>query len=191
MSYAIMSVILSNDEIWSAVVKYGKNQSTYKMALGNLLIGYAQKNREQVTLDELTNDFFNVYKDRMNNGQRQNKSKGKSTYVEQEVWGVEEDGVPETRALENIKQNSLKNMVLKRFNSIQGKKLPAPFYTFDDRNLHLNDNLLDVFSIKENTVKSVFKEPNTFPTYFDPKASIASSTTGIPYSFPKLFISSI
>ena len=150
MSYAIMSVILSNDEIWSAVVKYGKNQSTYKMALGNLLIGYAQKNREQVTLDELTNDFFNVYKDRMNNGQRQNKSKGKSTYVEQEVWGVEEDGVPETRALENIKQNSLKNMVLKRFNSIQGKKLPAPFYTFDDRNLHLNDNLLDVFSIKEN-----------------------------------------
>lgn len=86
----------------------------------------------------------------MNNGKRQNKSKGKTTYVEQEVWAVNEDGIPEARALENIKQKSLKDMVLKRFNSIQGKKLPDPFYTFDDRNLHLNKNLLNVFSIKEN-----------------------------------------
>ena len=38
-----MSVNLTNDEIWSAVVKYGKNASTYKMALGDLLIGYAKK----------------------------------------------------------------------------------------------------------------------------------------------------
>ena len=57
----------------------------------------------------------------MNNGQRQNKSKGKSTYVEQEVWGVEEDGVPETRALENIKQNSLKNMVIEKLLNKNGK----------------------------------------------------------------------
>lgn len=54
--------MLSDNEIWSAVVKYGKNQSTYKMALGDLLIGYAQKNRVQVELDELANDFFNIYK---------------------------------------------------------------------------------------------------------------------------------
>ena len=145
-----MVVNLTNDEIWSEVVKYGKNASTYKMALGDLLIGYAKKNREQVELDELANDFFNIYKNRMTNGLRQNKTKGKTTYVEQEVWAVNEDGIPEGRALENIKQKSLKDMVLKRFNSIQGKKLPDPFYTFDDRNLHLNDNLLSVFAVKEN-----------------------------------------
>lgn len=145
-----MPVILSDDEMWSAVVRYGKNQSTYKMALGNLLIGYAQKNRGQVTLDELTNDFFQSYKNRMKNGQRQNKTKGKTTYVEQEIWSVNEDGVPEEKALENIKQKSLKDMVLQRFNSIQGKKLPVPFYTFDERNLYLNNNLLNVFSVKEN-----------------------------------------
>ena len=74
-----MPVILSDDEIWKAVIRYGKNQSTYKMALGNLLIGYAQKNKAQITLDELTNDFFNSYKNRMKNGQRQNKTKGNTT----------------------------------------------------------------------------------------------------------------
>ena len=100
-----MSIKLSEDEIWSAVVKYGKNASTYKMALGDLLIGYAKNNREQIDLDELASDFFNIYKNRMTNGLRQNKSKGKTPYVEQEVWAVNEDGVPEDRALQNIKQN--------------------------------------------------------------------------------------
>ena len=145
-----MPVILSDDEIWKAVIRYGKNQSTYKMALGNLLIGYAQKNKAQITLDELSNDFFNSYKNRMKNGQRQNKTKGKTTYVEQEVWAVNEDGTPKSKSLENIKQKALKDMVLKRFNAIQNKKLPEPFYTFDERNLYLNDNLLSVFSVKEN-----------------------------------------
>ncbi len=146
-----MPVILSDDEIWKAVIQYGKNQSTYKMALGDLLITYAQKNREQIALDELANDFFNSYKNRMNNGKRQNKSKGKTAYVEQEVWAVKSEGKSESQALENVKQKSLKDMVLKRFNSIQGKKIPKPFYTFDERNLHLNDNLLNIFSIKENS----------------------------------------
>jgi len=145
-----VSVTLSDDEIWKAVIQYGKNMSTYKMALGDLLINYAKKNQEQVTLDELTNDFFNSYKIRMDNGQRQNKSKGKTTYVEQEVFAVKAEGTSEAKALENIKQKSLKDMVLQRFNSIQGKKIPDPFYTFDDRNLYLNDNLLNIFSIKEN-----------------------------------------
>jgi 5-methylcytosine-specific restriction endonuclease McrA len=87
----------------------------------------------------------------MKNGQRQNKTKGKTTYVEQEIWAVNEEGRPEGKTLENIKQKSLKDMVLQRFNSIQGKKLPEPFYTFDDHNLHLNNNLLNVFSTKENS----------------------------------------
>jgi hypothetical protein len=86
----------------------------------------------------------------MDNGQRQNKTRGKTTYVEQEVLSVQANGTSESKALENIKQKSLKDMVLKRFNTIQGKKIPDPFYTFDERNLYLNDNLLNVFSIKEN-----------------------------------------
>lgn len=147
-----MNVILTDDEIWRAVIQYGKNMSTYKMALGNLLISYAQENRAQVTLDELTNDFFNAYKSRMDNGKRQNKSIGKTSYVEQEVWAVKSDGKSESKALENVKQKSLKDMVLQRFNSIQGKKIPNPFYTFDDHYLHLNDNILKIFSIKENAM---------------------------------------
>ena len=145
-----MSVILSDEEIWQAVIRYGKNQSTYKMALGNLLFTYAQNNRTQIELDELANEFFNIYKKRMDNGHRQNKTKGRTTYVEQEIWTVKAGSTSESQAQENIKQKSLKDMVLQRFNSIQGKKIPDPFYTFDERNLYLKDNLLGIFSIKEN-----------------------------------------
>ena len=32
---------------WRAVILYGRNMSTYKMGLGDLIINYANKNREK------------------------------------------------------------------------------------------------------------------------------------------------
>jgi hypothetical protein len=43
----------------------------------------------------------------------------------------------------------------------------------------------------ENTVNSVPTLPNLFPLYSEPKASIPSSITGIPNSFPMEFIAAI
>jgi len=144
------NVFLTDEELWKGVIHYGKNMSTYKMALGHLLIEYASQNRQKVSLDDLAHDFYHLYEKRLENGQRQNKSVGKNTYVEQEIWSVKSGSTNESLAYESIKQKALKDMVLQRFNSIQGKKIPKPFYSFDKQNLHLQDNLLQLLENKEN-----------------------------------------
>ena len=144
-------VIQDNTDLWRGVILHGKNASTYKIALGQLLINYSNRNFTKIPLDELAQDFYHTYQKRMDKGLRQNKTSGRDTYVEQMVNEVKVGKTKESNALEFIKENSLKNMVLQRFNTICGKKIPEPFYTFDDRNLMLSDNILEVFSGKKNS----------------------------------------
>ena len=49
------------EDFWRGITLYGANQTTYKMALGKLLMKYAKKNIEKLTLDELSEDFFQIY----------------------------------------------------------------------------------------------------------------------------------
>lgn len=145
-----MTVSLSDKELWKGVIQYGKNMSTYKMGVGRLLIKYANDNLEKISLDDMAQDFYNMYEKRIANGQRQNKSSGKNTYVEQEIWSVTAGNTKESSAYDNVKKKALIDMVLPRFNSIHGKKIPFPFYENDERILKLNDNLLNLFSTREN-----------------------------------------
>lgn len=141
-----MAVDLSDSELWQGVIQYGKNMSTYKMAVGWLLIKYAMNNQDKVYLDDLAGDFFHLYKDRISNGQRQIKQVGRHTFVEQEVWALDSGNISESEAIENVKRKSLMGMVLPRFNTIHGKNIPVPFYTFDQRVLSLNKNALNLFA---------------------------------------------
>ena len=147
-------VIQDNTDLWRGVILHGKNASTYKIALAQLLIDYSNRNFTKIPLNELAEDFYHTYQKRMENGLRQNKTSGRDTYVEQMVNEVKADKTKESDALEFIKENSLKKMVLKRFNTICGKKIPEPFYTFDDRNLTLSSNILEVFSTKQNLLEN-------------------------------------
>jgi uncharacterized protein YpmB len=77
-------------DYWRGLILYGKNQSTYKMALAQCLINSATKNSEKLTLDELAEDFFDIYVKRTRDGisKPQNAQLGKKTYVEQEIDAV-------------------------------------------------------------------------------------------------------
>jgi len=143
--------IQDDTDLWRGVILHGKNASTYKIALGQLLINYSNRNFTKIPLDELAQDFYHTYQKRMEKGLRQNKTSGRDTYVEQMVNEVKVGKTKESNALDFIKENALKNMVLQRFNTICGKKIPEPFYTFDDRNLMLSNNVLEVFTGKQNS----------------------------------------
>ena len=145
-----MTVSLSDKELWKGVIQYGKNMSTYKMGVGRLLIKYANENLEKILLDDMARDFYHMYEKRIENGQRQNKSTGKNTYVEQEIWSVKAGSTKESNAYDSVKQKALLDMVLPRFNTIHGTKIPTPFYTFDKRFLKLNNNLLNLFETSQN-----------------------------------------
>ena len=75
----------SNKDYWRALILYGKQQSTYKIALGNCLLNYSYENCTKVSLDDLTEDFFNIYLRRLETGKSQLGTLGRKTVVEREI----------------------------------------------------------------------------------------------------------
>ncbi len=55
---------------WRAIVLYGLNTATYKIALGRSLEHLARAGRDRVTMPELAEVFFDLYAERLQNGGR-------------------------------------------------------------------------------------------------------------------------
>jgi hypothetical protein len=138
-------VSIPNEDYWRALILYGKNQSTYKMALGKILLQYSQANREKVSLDDLAGDFFDLYNVRMKNGKPQGATLGRRTVVEQEVL-ASNNGRPSSNTIEVIKKRSLLEMVLQKFHNLNNTSREVKFYNVSEDNsyLHLEKNLLDL-----------------------------------------------
>ncbi len=143
-------------DYWRAIILYGSNMSTYKMGLGHLLINYASKNSEKIPLQELSEDFIDLYSDKIKNNKHQSsrrKINGKEknlTYVEQEFLKIEQEGKSKEKAIKSVLTNSLKKMVLIKFHTLFKKEIPDPFYDVTNTHLVLQKNLLDLFSDKQN-----------------------------------------
>ncbi len=139
-------------DYWRGIVLYGVNASSYKIGLGNLLIDYADKGTQRITLDELSEDFFSLYQGRIKNGKRQNKQIGRDSIVEQQIWKAEAGETTHPRALEAIKKGPLLDQVLKYFPNLFGKPIPVNFYTVSDdkKSLSIEQPLLDLFCDKQN-----------------------------------------
>jgi len=144
---------ITDKDYWTFLILYGRNQSTYKMALGQSLIKYSRTNSDKkILLDELAEDFFNIYQERLKNGKPQLMTLGRQTYVEQALEEVKVGKIPKEKALQSIKINALKNMVLQKFHTLNNKEIPRPFYKLsdDDRYLELSDQLFNLFSDNQN-----------------------------------------
>jgi hypothetical protein len=126
------------------------------MGLGHLLINYASKNSEKIPLQELSEDFIDLYSDKIKNNKHQSsrrKINGKEknlTYVEQEFLKIEQEGKSKEKAIKSVLTNSLKKMVLIKFHTLFKKEIPDPFYDVTNTHLVLQKNLLDLFSDKQN-----------------------------------------
>jgi len=47
------------EKYWRGLILFGINESTYKMALGQLLLNYGIDGQDKVSLDDLSIDFLN------------------------------------------------------------------------------------------------------------------------------------
>lgn len=141
-------------DYWRALILYGKNQSTYKMALGQLLIKYANRNSAKVPMDELAEDFLGVYEERTKSGKPQIMMLGRQTFVEQEIDKLRAGVGSREKSVQIVKEKALKNMVLQKFHTVFNRPVPEPFYTLSDdqRHLFLQDSLLGVFADHQNGV---------------------------------------
>ena len=142
------------EDFWRGIVDYGENQTTYKPALGSILMGYANKNLEKVTLDELADDFFQIYDNRIKRtGKSQYKKHDDDSVVEKQIRNVLNGTTTKTKALNKIKSGPLLDQVLPYFLNVFGlKPIPVKFYSVSDdkRTLNLHDPLLNLFTDNQN-----------------------------------------
>ena len=78
----------NSTDYWRALILYGKNLSTYKIALGRLLLQYASTNNNRIDMDIVASDFFDLYFDRCKLGKPQLAWKGRFSYVEQQIHEI-------------------------------------------------------------------------------------------------------
>ena len=142
---------------FKGVVLYGKNQATYKMALGDLLIRYATCNFEKVEMSKVALDFRTFYEPHVlpQEGKlptRQLKQSFKTSSIEKAILQHDAGKINDEQSIQFIMDNCLlaSSVVLPRFNTIQTKKISEPFYTFDKNFLYLNDNIRNIFASDEN-----------------------------------------
>jgi len=142
------------EDFWRGITLYGENQTTYKMALGSLLMKYAKKNFQKLTLDELAEDFFQIYDKRIKEtGKSQYKKFDDDSVVEKQIRGVFDGSITKTKALNKIKSGPLLDQVLPYFLNVFGfKPIPVKFYSVSDdkKILNLHDPLLNLFSDNQN-----------------------------------------
>lgn len=122
-------MIPSEKDYWRALILYGQNASTYKIALGKLLSNYASENQARVDMDEVTVDFIDIYLDRLKNGKPQLGQVGRKTVVEREIDAILTGSKDKTDAIPIVKRTALLDMVLQRFNTLNRNVIKRPFYS--------------------------------------------------------------
>jgi hypothetical protein len=151
------------EDFWRGITLYGENQTTYKMALGQLLMKYAKKNMQQITLDELSEDFYQTYDQRLQQtGKPQFKKHDDDSVVEKQIRAVTSGETTKEKALKKIKTGPLLDQVIPYFLNVFGyKPIPVKFYSVseDKRILNLHDPLLKLFEDDQN--EHYFKKINS------------------------------
>lgn len=140
----------TSKDFWRGIVLYGRNQSTYKLGLAEQLLYYADKNVSKIPLEEFGDRWLSRYAERIKDGAPQGKRRfvdGKEigiTSTERQIELYSQDEISREVAINGIVSDSLEKMVLEKFHTLFKRRIPEPFFEVRDRNLILNNNLLDI-----------------------------------------------
>ena len=75
----------SDKEFWRMLTLYGLNTSTYKIALAECLNNFISQNISNVSWENLSKSFFDIYQERMKNEMPQLNHETRFTKMEQIV----------------------------------------------------------------------------------------------------------
>lgn len=131
-------------DYWRAVVLYGQNVATYKIALSNCLLDFAREGQTDVSMHELARAFFRQYRERLVGGMPQLSNPGQRTVLERVVEAYNRGEVSEDAAVDRVEKQGFTDVV-PRFHTVNGAPIPRPFYEATPRGLILTDDLLALF----------------------------------------------
>ena len=148
----------SNVDYWKAIILYGLNQATYKIALGKTLLELAQKNKNEVDWHLLSKVYFDNYLNRLENSSRpQQSNPTRKTVMERIVKQYQLNKINYDEAISKVGSDAF-NDVIPRFQTIGRDKDFAneKFYHFiHGKKLILHDS---VFQIQEENSHELFSE---------------------------------
>ncbi len=127
-------------DYWRAIILYGRNTSTYKMALATCLFHFAKQNRSEISMEDLSKAFFDTYKARLIHGMPQLNDPHKQTKMEHIVGRYTQGKIHNYQAIHEVQKNAFRD-VLPRFHTVNQTMVPTKFYDYNNRSLHLTDSL--------------------------------------------------
>lgn len=133
----------SPTDYWKALILYGLNQATYKIALGKALLSLSAQGYNRVPWDVLAMEFFELYRGRLdvNDPLPQQATPGRQTTMERIVAGFQLRKDIDT-AVGAVQADAFDD-VIPRFHNLAGlESIQGKFYRFEfGRTLELTDEL--------------------------------------------------
>jgi len=142
----------SSSDCWRALILYGLNTATYKIALGKTLLQFAESQRTEISWGDLSRAFFVEYRDRIesNGGMPQSGLAGRQTTMERIVAEFRTGRATEATAIAAVGDQAFGDVIPRFHNLGREQGLQGKFYEVDfGRRLVLKDALLDVASDSE------------------------------------------
>lgn len=147
-------------DYWKALILYGLNTATYKIALGKTLLNLAGRGKTHISWEELSNEFFGQYLQRLSieDPMPQLENPGRLTVMERIVQKYKAGRIDRGAAVEEVGKEAFGD-VIRRFHNLGRFKIPGlskMFYEFDfGKELILTDPL---FLIGESNIGELHDE---------------------------------
>jgi hypothetical protein len=143
----VVDIKFTPKELWQAIILYGLNQATYKIALGKTLIELASEGTNRVSWEELATRQFKQYVERLeSNKLPQQSNPSRLTVLERAVASFKAGNLSEGQAIQLVAESGL-NDVVPRFQTIGNNKsiVSNQFYEFQlGKSINLHDPLFDI-----------------------------------------------
>src|SRR5215212_5886709 len=89
---------------WRAIVLYGQNTATYKIALARCIERFVQQGSDRVPLSHLSEAFLDLYIERLQTGKPQLVLPGRLTVMERIVSRQQQGAIARDEAIEQVGQ---------------------------------------------------------------------------------------
>jgi len=134
----------STEDYWKALILYGLNQATYKIALGKTLLSLASSGQTRVPWEGLSREFFLQYKQRLSQDSPmpQQATPSRQTVMERIIALHQADRLSLEDAIQEVGDTAFED-VIRRFDNLGGDdSFKGKFYRFDfGKELILTDEL--------------------------------------------------
>ena len=128
-----MNDAFTTSDYWKALILYGLNQATYKIALGKTLLSLAERRENTVSWESLSDEFLRQYMKRLEaeSPMPQQATPGRLTVMERIVQKLTVERISYDEAVVEVGQQAFED-VIRRFHNLTGlPQAQGKFYDFD------------------------------------------------------------